>query len=1105
MISDKAILPPAIRWLDGLLFLCLIKFSFLPLVGKSNTTMKKLLQSIGRIFTASALCVFCLAGLSSATVSSEGDPPDWENQAVFNINREAPRAWFVPFEDVNKLGESSPWESSLIHSLNGEWKFNLAQNPGERPVDFFKDNFDSGEWDLIPVPSNWEMQGYDYPIYTNVKFPHEKNPPYMQKHYNPTGSYLREFTLPDGWGDKEIYLHFGAVSSAMYVWINEQKVGYSEDSKTPAEFNITPYLKEGKNTMAVLVYKWSDASYLEDQDFWRLGGITRDVYLMARNASHIRDFRVMAGLDPSYHDGTFHLDVEVLNLAKEVDPDASVQVILRDHEAKVLLDQNFPVDLKDGSAMVSLDRYYPNVKQWSAEIPNLYQLQMILKDAKGEVIEAIQQDVGFRTVEIKDAKLLVNGQYIYLKGVNLHEHHDVTGHVMDEETMLKDILLLKSHNLNAVRTSHYPQPERWYELCNKHGLYLVDEANIESHGMGYGKRSLAKDSTWMAAHLFRTENMFERDKNQPSIIIWSLGNEAGNGINFEATYKYLKDNDSTRPVQYEQAGRGDNTDIVCPMYMRIEQMERYAKGAAGIPTKPLIQCEYAHAMGNSVGNFQDYWDLIETYEVLQGGFIWDWVDQGLLTTNDKGQKYWAYGGDFGPEDVPSDGNFCNNGLVDPDRGIKPTLLEVKKVYQNIGFSVEDLKKGVVTLENKYSFLNLDQFNFVWIIRSDGETLQSGIIDGVGLNPGAKKEFNLAYTINPKPGKEYFLNIIASLKTADGLVEAGTALAMEQFQLPYNLSANADQRDMPALSYEKTKESITVSGDAFMLQFDPEKGMISQFKYKGQDLLLSGPLPNFWRAPIDNDYGNNNHNRADVWRKASKSREAKKVKVKKDKSGSVRIEVNYVLSDLDGKAMADYTTLYLINGLGEVTVTNDFEMTAEKLPELPRFGMNLVMPRDFETITWLGRGPHESYSDRKTSALVDLYSGSVADQYWPYLRPQENGNKEDVRWAAITNKDGLGLVFKGIPLIAVSAHHNIMEDFESAERSDGRHVDGIKPVNRHTVDVVPRDLTSVNIDYKQMGVGGDDSWGARTHAEYRLSERAYSYSFLMIPVQNFQAP
>jgi beta-galactosidase len=664
---------------------------------------------------------------------------------------------------------------------------------------------------------------------------------------------------------------------------------------------------------------------------------------------------------------------------------------------------------------------------------------------------------------------------------------------------------MKSHNLNAVRTSHYPQPQRWYELCNQYGLYLIDEANIESHGMGYGKQSLAKDSTWMAAHLYRTENMFERDKNQPSIIIWSLGNEAGNGVNFLATYKFLKENDGTRPVQYEQAAKGDNTDVFCPMYMRMEQMERYANGATGIPTKPLIQCEYAHAMGNSVGNLQDYWDLIEKYDVLQGGFIWDWVDQGVLTTNEKGETYWAYGGDFGPDDVPSDGNFCNNGIVDPDRGIKPTLFEVKKVYQHIGFSAQDLKNGIVTLENKYAFLNLNQFDFNWKVRSDGKTLHSGIINNVNLKPGEKADYKLDFEIVPKENQEYFLNIDASLKRDDGLVMKGTILASEQIQLPYNVPQTPDTREFPSLSIKKSKEQITVSGTSFMIQFDKGKGMISQYRYGGDDLIMKGLVPNFWRAPIDNDYGNNNHKIARVWRKAGERREVTKVKATKEKSGSITIHVISVLNDEEGVPIADYHSQYTINGLGEITVTNAFAKRGEKQPEIPRLGVNMVMPRDFEIMTWLGRGPHESYWDRKTSAFVDVYSGSVADQFWPYIRPQENGNKEDVRWVAITNEEGLGFLFKGMPLIGVSAHHNIMEDFESPERSDGRHDQGVKPVNRHTIDVKARDLTSVNIDFQQMGVGGDNSWGAPIHPEYRLSEQAYSYSFQMIPVSNFQTP
>ncbi|KAF0193470.1 MAG: lacZ, partial [Bacteroidetes bacterium] len=517
------------------------------------------------------------------------------------------------------------------------WQFNLSHNPSSRPFYFFKDDYDTKDWKTLPVPANWEMHGFDVPIYSNIRYPHEATPPTIQKHYNPVGSYKRIFTVPEEWKGQDIILHFGAVSSAMYVWVNEQMVGYSEDSKTPAEFNITKYLKKKENTLAVEVYRWCDGSYLEDQDFWRMSGITRDVFLMARNPQHIRDYRVSSPLVNNYQDGDFKLAVEVVNSAANT-PSVTLEAVLMDGETKVAeMAQTVKSAVKP--VTINLDAKIAAAKPWTAENPNLYQLLITLKDESGKTIEVLRQDVGFRTVEIKNAQLLVNGVSIYCKGVNIHEHNQLTRHYQDEETMLKDIFLMKSHNINAVRCSHYPEPERWYELCNQYGIFLVDEANIESHGMGYGPKSLAKDPTWKDAHLYRTRNMFERDKNQPSIIIWSLGNEAGDGVNFEATYSYLKSVDQSRPVQFEQAHGGANTDIMCPMYARIKNMEDYAKGN---PTKPYIQCEYAHSMGNSTGNLQDYWDVIEKYPVLQGAFIWDWVEQGILTKDAQGHKYWAY-------------------------------------------------------------------------------------------------------------------------------------------------------------------------------------------------------------------------------------------------------------------------------------------------------------------------------------------------------------------------------------------------------------------------------------------------------------------------------
>lgn len=1045
-----------------------------------------------------ALIMIVLATLSCTRYSDykgvkfiEKVPRDWENPAVFQINREAPRAFYIPFGSETEAREYSFLESSMLLSLNGDWKFHLSQNPSERPAYFFKDDFDTREWHTIPVPSNWEMEGYDYPIYTNIKYPHATTPPVIQEQYNPVGSYKRTFTIPGDWDGQQIYLHFGAVSSAMYVWVNEEPVGYSEDSKTPAEFNITGHLKQGKNTLAVEVYKWSDASYLEDQDFWRMGGITRDVYLLARNPQHIRDFRVVAGFDQAYTDGQLTLEVEVVNTTGDSNLPLVLDAILYDADNPVKKVSK-KLSSGDHKSVLTFKETIPSVKKWSAETPHLYTLILLLKDEEDRVIEALRQDVGFRTVEIRDNLLLVNGQYIYLKGVNLHEHHDVNGHVVDEETMVKDITLMKNHNINAVRTSHYPQPERWYELCNQYGLYLIDEANIESHGMGYDTASLAKDTAWMASHLYRTENMFERDKNQPSIIIWSLGNEGGNGINFYTTYDYLKALDATRPVQYERAILEENTDIYCPMYMRMEDMEAYATDA---PDRPLIQCEYAHAMGNSVGNLQDYWDLIEKYDVLQGGLIWDWVDQGLLTENDKGEEYWAYGGDFGPDTVPSDGNFCNNGLVDPDRGIKPALLEVKKVYQYIKFMPVDLSRGIISIENKYAFLDLDNFDFTWEIRADGKSVSNGTIQKVNLKPGEKADYTVDVMITPEPDTEYFLNLQAVPEETNGLVEAGTVLAREQFELPiYDRTANTVNEEMPELTLTRDENSISIAGAHFSLIFDTGAGMMTSFKSENKELLKSGLVPNFWRAPIDNDFGNDLYKRSRVWRNAGKRMKVTGFSVNQEGNSSFTLNFTYVINDENGAAMADYFSSYTIWGNGDVHVKNSLKITRPDAPEIVRMGMNLVMPREFDQMTWFGRGPHESYWDRKSSAFIDLYSGAVADQYWPYIRPQENGNKEDVRWMAITNSEGQGLLFTGQPLIAVAAHHNIMEDFESRERTDGRHMEGVHPANRHTTDVRERDLTSINIDYRQMGVGGDDSWGAWTHPEYRLTETAYSYSF-----------
>ena len=1013
--------------------------------------------------------------------------PEWEDPGVFEVNREKPRAYFIPFRSE----ANGPGNSEFVYSLNGEWAFHLAQNPSERPFMFYKEDYDIRDWDKIMVPSNWEMKGYDVPIYTNVKYPHEKNPPKIQDHYNPVGSYKKEFKILKDQLGKETYLHFGAVSSAYYVWMNGELVGYSEDSKTPAEFNVTNYLRKGKNNLAVEVYRWSDASYLEDQDFWRLSGMTRDVYLLFREKQHIRDFEVFSGLDEKYQDGIFRLKVEVVN-NEDISKDLVLEAMLTKKGEKIAGFSN-DFSLKD-KEMLEMEGVIPNVEPWNAENPALYQLEILLKSTGGELIEQIIQQVGFRKVEIRDAQLLVNGKAIYLKGVNLHEHHHINGHVMDEETMRKDIRLMKSHNINAVRTSHYPQPERWYELCNEYGLYLIDEANIESHGMGYGQESLAKDPAWMGAHLFRTENMFYRDRNQPSIIIWSLGNEAGNGINFDTTYALLKSMDPSRPVQYEQAQGGDNTDITCPMYARIHQIEEYAKSDH---TKPLILCEYAHAMGNSLGNFQDYWDVIENYDVLQGGFIWDWVDQGILQTDEKGTEYWAYGGDFGPEDVPSDGNFCLNGIVNPDRGIKPALLEVKKVYQYVKFYA--LNPNAFQIMNGFAFTNLSEFEIRWEVKTDGKTMASGSLGSPDLIPGQTTTFNLDYP--PNQEKEYFVNFYAILKADKGILLEGDTLAREQFHFgepAMPVISETPGSEPLEYSYKNENTVLRVNGKNFSIDFDLGDGRIRSWKKDGHELLKVGPASNFWRAPTDNDFGNGLDKRARFWHEIWERKQNTKVDVGNASPGSLCVLVEADLPDYSGTIIAKNSIEYKVYASGEIVLRNHIKIFPGATAEMPRFGMNLILPYEFNHMSWYGRGPQESYWDRKTSAFVDVYSGSVAEQYWPYIRPQENGNKTDVRWLKLTNAEGIGILFQGAPLLSVSAHHNLTEDFESPERTDGRHVEGKRPVNRHTIDVIPRDLVSVNIDYKQMGVGGDDSWGAWTHEKYRLTGDEYEYWFVMKP-------
>ncbi len=1045
------------------------------------------------------LTIFAFSAKSQGKPGSYNEkiPHDWENQAVSAINREDPHASLMPFDTEAKVNANDFSASPYYKSLNGKWKFNLVSKPADRPSSFFGKNFDDSNWKLIDVPSNWEMKGYDYPIYTNIKYPHKATPPTIQEDYNPVGSYRMEFETPGDWNGKEIILHFGAVSSAMYVWVNGEKVGYSEDSKTPAEFNITKYLKTGKNLLAVQVFRWSDGSYLEDQDFWRMSGITRDVYLVARNSTHVFDFQLKSGLDELYKNGIFNVDIKLRNLGKAAQ-NITLEAKIIDGDAKIL-GFSKKADVAAGNQSISFDGKISNVKKWSAETPNLYQLVITTKDASGKIIESLGCKVGFRNIEIKNGRLCVNGIPILVKGVNIHEHHETNGHVLDLATMIKDIETMKKFNINTVRTSHYPQPEKWYELCDKYGMYLIDEANIESHGMGYGKESLAKDPSWYDSHLFRTRNMLERDKNHPAVIIWSLGNEAGDGINFVKTSAWIKSRDKSRPVQYEQAGTGAHTDIYCPMYASIDHMVKYAQKNK---EKPLIQCEYAHAMGNSVGNLQDYWDAIESNDMLQGGCIWDWVDQGILTTKENEEKSWAYGGDFGPKDVWTDGNFCCNGLVNPDRTPHPSLFEVKKVYQYVGFKGIDLANGRFELKNKYDFLNLSDFAFDWRIEADGIQVASGKVASLNVPAHGKTEVVIPYELKAEPGKEYFIILSVRTLKATDLIPSGYEVAYEQFKLPLSAAATS-VRPEGKLTLDKSVDKAVVKGTNFAVTFDLIKGGINKLVFEGKEMLNEGkgPSPDFWRAPTDNDFGNGLDKRCRVWRKAGENRKLTGTKINQISDNQVNLELTFDIRGLNEETIARYVSVYKVYGNAQIEISNQFKAIGEKLPEIPRMGMNLQLAREYENMQWFGRGPQENYWDRNTGALVGLYKGKVKDQYWAYLRPQENGYKTDVRWVSLTNNQGIGLLVVGSPLISVGAHHNIMEDFESPVRTVGREVDGVAVVNRHISDVKERNLVSLNLDYKQMGVGGDNSWGARTHAEYTLKEKEYNYSFRLIMVKN----
>ena len=1036
--------------------------------------------------------VVCLFGKGTA---QENFPADLENPKMFDQNKEKPHATLLPFESIDNVIKNNWQGSTYYQSLSGTWKFNWVRNPADRPGDFYKPEYKVSNWDDIPVPSNWELQGYGVPIYVNHPYGWTRNPqpPSVPHDYNPVGSYRKNFTFPDNWKDRQVFIQFGAVKSAMYIWINGQKVGYSQGAKTPAEWDITPYLNfEGENTLAVQVYRWSDGSYLECQDFWRISGIERDVFLFSTPKIHVRDFFAIADLDDSYINGKLKLEVDLKNYFKKFKAkDYSLEFMLFEKgNEKPFIKETKAIEInKLETAKIIFEQEIENPDKWTAETPNLYDLVVLIRNKDNVIIETVGSKIGFRRSEIKNGQLLINGKVVLFKGVNRHEHDQYTGHVISYESMLQDIRLFKENNINAVRTSHYPNDPKWYELCDQYGIYVIDEANIESHGMGYGERSLAKDSTWKEAHVDRIKRMVERDKNHPSVIIWSMGNEAGDGVNFTAGYKWIHERDKSRPVHYERAELGPNTDIYCPMYARIGHLEKYAGEKQ---ERPLIMCEYAHAMGNSTGNLQDYWDVIEKYDHLQGGFIWDWVDQGLVKKNEKGEEYWAYGGDYGPEDVPSDQNFCLNGLVNPDRTSHPGLFEVKKVYQYVGIQPEDIENGKVRITNKYHFININDLNFNWAIMAENKAVAQGTLSDINIPPGESKVVTIPIPKEPvKPGIEYFLNFSVTTTMEKPLVSKGYEIASEQIKLPfYEKMEKTDITTLPSLNLKDSNERLVVKGEKFQISFNKTTGDIDSWQFKENELIVKGPEPNFWRATTDNDFGFRMPKRMGVWQNAGKNRAVKNFAVKETSSNQVSVRVDYDLPDVESKHQVEYIVL----GNGDVIISNTFTPGKEELPDIPRFGMKMRIPAEFYHVKWYGRGPHENYCDRKTSAFIGAYESTVKDLYYPYISPQENGNRTDTRWIAFINKEGNGLIAVGMPLLSWSALPYTIEDLTQKSRGS---------INEY--ELKEKDFVSVNLDYKQLGVGGDNSWGAQPHEKYRLKPQEYSYTFRLSPIIKGENP
>ena len=1051
-----------------------------------------------RRFVAAVILLFTCSSVPSQ--ARQADPPDWENPRVFNINKEPAHATLVPYTDEATArrgalmftpGAAPAPGSPYVRSLDGAWKFNWVKEPSLRPVDFYKPEFDVSAWKEIKVPSNWEFEGYGTPIFLNIIYPFKRDAPRVTEEppkdwttyaeRNPVGSYRRTFTVPAAWGGRETFLVLRGVNSACYVWVNGQRVGYSEDSRLPAEFDVTKYLRPGENTVAVEVYRFSDGSYMEDQDFWRLSGIFRDVELVARAPLHVRDFYARTHFDAQYRDAQLAVNAKVRNASASAEK-FTLQAKLFDARGALVGAPFVGEGTAPAGGEVSLDlsQAVSNPLKWSAEEPNLYTLVLTLKDSRGGVLEAVPWRLGFHTSEIKDGQILVNGRPIMIKGVNRHEHDPDLGQVTTREMMVKDILLMKQHNINAVRTSHYPNDERWYALCDEYGLYVQDEANIESHGYGANEKQRISDSEdFTEAHVERVRRTVERDKNHASIFLFSLGNEAGWGRNFEAARAWVKTNHPELVLVYE-AGASVHSDVFNPMYTKPQNLVKYweQKGEG----KPFYLVEYAHSLGNSTGNLQEYWDVLESRRGFHGGFIWDWVDQTFRKKTADGRDLWAYGGDYG--DHPNDGNG-GDGLIFSDRRPQPELEEVKKVYQFVKVEAVDLAAGRVRVRNKHLFADLSYAEGSWELAENGTVVQRGRLPRLRTPAGQSEEVTLKLQ-HPlvKSGDEYFLKVTFALAADTSWAKKGHVVAWDQFPMSYSLppapaAASVAAEAAPALAVEETADAVTLRGPRFLARIGKASGALEAYEVNGRP-LVAGPLaPNFWRAPIDNDRGNQMAKRLGVWRTAAAERKVTNVSVERLGTGAARVTADATLPPAGSKTRTSFT----VYGSGVIEVESALTPAAGA-PELPRVGMQMLIPGEFRNVEWYGRGPQETYWDRRTGAAVGRYRSSVDELWTPYVEPQETGNRTDVRWVSFTNAAGVGLRAVGLPELYFSAWPFRMSELERA---------------KHSAEIQMSKEITVNLDHRQMGVGGDDSWGAQPHAEYRLPAQPYEYRFRLEPI------